>query len=136
MRPLHVDTKMAGFALPAVIFLLVVVTLLLGYMARMSAASSSATDLRLLGTQAYWAAQSANEWAAYQISQNSSACPTVPSGFTLSGFAISLSCTRTAYVDGANSGAIFAISSRAQRGGTPGNLEFVSRTVEVTLDVY
>jgi MSHA biogenesis protein MshP len=130
------NTLNRGFALPAVIFLMVVVTLLLGYMARMVAASSSSSDLRLLGARAYWAAQAANEWAAYQVAQDSSSCPAAPAGFNINGFAISLTCTRTAYTDGVNSGAMFTIRSRAQSGTAPASLEYVSRTLEVTLDVY
>ena len=86
-----------GLALPALIFMLVVVTLLVGAMARLLSSQSATGNLNWLGTQAYWAAQSANQWAAHQIFA-ADACPTVPANFTINGFSISLSCTRTTYV--------------------------------------
>ena len=123
-----------GMALPAVIFLMVIVTLLIGYMSRIVSSQTAATNLELLGTQAYWAAQSANEWAAHQINASSS-CPTAPSNFTINGFAISVSCTATAYIEGTTSGAIYQVSARAVLGSSPANPDYVSRTVEMMLDV-
>jgi MSHA biogenesis protein MshP len=126
--------RSSGMALPVVIFLMVIVTLLIGYMSRIVSSQTAATNLELLGTQAYWSAQSANEWAAHQINATS-ACPVTPSNFSINGFSILVSCTRTAYLEASSSGAIYEVSARATLGSAPGQLDYVSRTVEMVLDV-
>ncbi|MEZ5507511.1 MAG: hypothetical protein R3F38_16745 [Gammaproteobacteria bacterium] len=78
----------------AVIFLMVVVALLVAYMSRLLTSETAAGNLALLGTRAYWAAQAANEWAAYEINRNSS-CPAAPANFTINGFRIAFSCAAT-----------------------------------------
>ena len=47
------NLRRSGMALPAVIFLMVIVTLLIGYMSRIVSSQTAATNLELLGTQAY-----------------------------------------------------------------------------------
>ena len=123
-----------GFALPAVIFLMVVVSLLIANMSRILSTESAATNLYLLGTKAYWAAQSANDWVAYQIHVNN-ACPTTPANFSIEGFSISVSCIATAYTEASVSGVIYQVSSQAVMGSSPAELDYVSRTVDMVLDV-
>lgn len=130
MRRQHRD----GFALPAVIFLMVVVALLVAYMSRLLTSETAAGNLALLGTRAYWAAQAANEWAAYEINRNS-ACPSAPANFTINGFRIAFSCVATPYLEGGASGVIFEVSSRAVYGTDPADADYVSRTLEMVLDV-
>jgi MSHA biogenesis protein MshP len=131
----------SGFALPAVIFLMVIVTLLITYMSRIVSSESAVNNLNVLGMRAYWAAQSANEWAAYKIYSNAlaatgSACPSTPANFTINGFSISVTCSSTAYTEGGSSGALYQISSRAFQGGSPINADYVSRTLDMVLDVH
>lgn len=123
-----------GFALPAVIFLMVVVALLVAYMSRLLTSETAASNLAILGTRAYWAAQAANEWAAYEINRNI-ACPAVPANFTINGFRIVFSCAATPYLEGGVSGVIFEVSSRAVYGNDPAEADYVSRTLEMVLDV-
>ena len=123
-----------GFALPAVIFMMVIVALLIMYMSRLLTTEAAAGNIALLGARAYWAAQSANEWAAYEINRTD-ACPTAPAGFTITGFSIVFNCTATPYLEGANAGVIFEVSSRAVYGSSPAEADYVSRTLEMVLDV-
>ena len=123
-----------GFALPMMIFLMVIVSLLVVAMARMLSAGSALTNMGLLGTQAHWSAQAANEWAAYQINRNGS-CPTAPGNFTINGFRIAFSCSATAYAEASANGQIFTVSSTAEWGTDPAQMDYVSRTLEVVLDV-
>lgn len=127
--------RVMGIALPAVIFLMVIVTLLVANMSRILSSETAATNLGLLSSRAYWSAQSAVEWAAYNIHQSNS-CPSVPSGFSINGFSISLTCTSVSYSEGGTAGVIYTVNGRAVYGANPGDLDYVSRSVEVVLDVH
>ncbi|RLU01865.1 hypothetical protein [Ketobacter sp.] len=135
MNGVWVKRKGRGIALPAVIFLMVIVTLLVASMSRLLSSETATANLNLQGKRAYWAAQSANEWAAYSI-HLSNACPTVPANFTINGFAITLACSSLSYTEGASNGVIYTINTRAVMGNDPAQPDYVSRSVEVILDVH
>ena len=127
--------SMKGIALPAIIFLMVIVALLVASMSRILSSETATTNLGLLSSRAYWSAQSAVEWAAYNIHLNNS-CPTVPSGLSINGFSIILACTNVSYTEGGVTGVIYTVNARAVYGSNPGDLDYVSRSVEVVLDVH
>ena len=123
-----------GFALPMMIFLMVVVSLLVVSMARMLSTEGALTNMGLLGAQAHWSAQAANEWAAYHINRDGS-CPSPPANFTINGFDITFSCSAAAYTEASVNGQIFSVTSTAEWGSDPAQMDYVSRTLEVVLDV-
>jgi hypothetical protein len=75
-----------GFALPTVIFMVVIVAALMAAMMKLQTSQSADVDMLLLKARTDLAVQSGAEWASYRISV-SKACPTSPPsmpGITLS----------------------------------------------------
>lgn len=126
--------KKQGFALVAVIFILVILSGVGSAMLNISAAHQATATMALLGTRAYHAARSGAEWAIYEA-VNSGGCPTAT--FTLSeaasaGFQIDVSCSASTHVEGATSRSTLQIRSRADYGSF-GDRDYVSRTLNVTV---
>lgn len=86
-----------GFALPTVIFFLVVLGLLLGYMSKLAMQQNAEVSLASLSARADLAARSALEWATYQIKMNP-VCPTSPP--SIDNHVITVACTRTTFQEG------------------------------------
>lgn len=130
--------KMRGFALPAVIFLMVIVTLLIAYMARIQVAQSADVDMRLLAVKAYWAAKAGGEMAAYRI--NSSAVPangcTAAAGTqTIDGFQVSVGCQSNSYAEGSGTVTVYEVTVQATSGAAVTSQEYVSRQLTLVLNV-
>lgn len=126
-----------GFALPTVIFLMVTVALLLGYMSRIAMQQSATADLAVLSARADMAVRSALEWATYQIKRNN-ACPSTPP--TIDQHLISIACTRTPFQEGSASGTDnrfrYDLQVRAESaGGNKTSPDYAYRSLNVTLMV-
>lgn len=125
-----------GIALPAIIFMIVIVALLVGAMARILNVSSSATDIKLQSTRAFWAAKAGAEWAAYQINANPSGTCAVATGtLTVNGFQVAISCNNSDYNEASNTVRVFEVDVQAQSSGSPADLDYVSRRLRVVLNV-
>jgi MSHA biogenesis protein MshP len=89
-----------GFSLITAIFLLVVMSGLVGLVINLVNSQQKASSLDVLGVRAYQAARAGIEWGLYQKPRNDScsgATPvTMPAGTTLSGFTVIVTCTRLA----------------------------------------
>jgi MSHA biogenesis protein MshP len=87
-----------GFALVSGIFLITILFLLSAYMVSLRVRQDATAALDTLGTRAYAAARSGAEWGAYR-SLRSGACAagTVLTPAGLTGFTVSVSCTRAAF---------------------------------------
>jgi len=121
-----------GLKLIGTIFILVVLAALGGFMVKLSMVQSSSSALTLQSARAWFAAVSGLEWTTYQI-RNSSACPTVPTSFTLEGFTINLSrCDTYPVTEGANSYTLYDVELTASFNSF-GNPDFVSRTIRATI---
>lgn len=92
------EKKSRGFALPTVIFMMVTVAAIMGYMVKLLTLQSATVDLALLATRADLAARSAVEWATYQV-RNNDACPGATP--TINGFTVVLFCNSASYQEGA-----------------------------------
>ncbi|NIR92194.1 MAG: hypothetical protein GWO08_00525, partial [Gammaproteobacteria bacterium] len=79
----------SGIALPAIIFMIVIVALLVGSMAQILNLSSGMTDIRLQSARAYWAAKAGAEWAAYQVNVNND-CTAATGSQNINGFTVSV----------------------------------------------
>ena len=123
-----------GFALPAVIFLMVIVTLLITYLARIQNTQSAVGDLRLQGSRAYWAAKAGAEWAAYQININNS-CAAATGNLTINGFQVAIGCNASSYIEAGNTVTLYDVSVLAQSGGMVSGPDFVSRQITLVLNV-
>ena len=131
-----------GFALPTAIFLLVVLAALGSYMVSLARTSQISSALDIQGGRAYQAARAGIEWAAWQVNDpqnlqpSPTPCPASPSALTLSGtlagFAVTVNCTRTLTADGADTIAIYQITSTATAGAV-GEMDYVERQLQATL---
>lgn len=126
-----------GFALPAVIFMMVIVTLLIAYMVRIQVTQSATTNMRLLGTQAYWAAKSGAEWAAYQIHRSApgAGCSNATGAMTIDGFQISVGCSSNSYLEGGKNVYLYQIVVLSTSGAAVGSPDYVSRKLTMVLNV-
>ena len=123
-----------GFALPAVIFMMVVVTLLITYMARIQNTQSATGDLRLQGTRAYWAAKAGVEWAAYQVNRNNN-CAAATGTLVLNGFQVAVACASRSYTEAGNTVSLYQVSVLAQSAGSVSDPDYVSRQITLVLNV-
>ena len=123
-----------GIALPAVIFMIVIVALLVGAMSRMLNVSSGITDIRIQSSRAFWAAKAGTEWAAYQINANGN-CAAATGSFSVNGFSVAVSCTSVDYNEAGNTTRVYSVDVQAQSSGSPSDLDYVSRQLTVVLNV-
>ena len=131
----------SGFVLPTAIFLLVVLAALASYMVSLSRTSHISSALDIQGARAYQAARAGIEWAAWQVvdpqnlQPSPTPCPASPTALTLTGtlaaFAVSVTCTRTVETDGADTVAIYQITSTAST-GLAGEVDFVQRQIQAS----
>jgi len=127
----------SGFVLPTAIFLLVVLAALATYMVSLSRTSHISGALDIQGARAYQAARAGIEWAAWQVVDPPSPtpCPASPTLLILTGtlatFEVSVSCTRTEETDGADTVAIYQITSTAST-GLADEVDFVQRQVQAS----
>lgn len=127
-----------GLMLPVAIFLLVILAGLVGYAMRLSLLANMGTTQDVQGARAYLAARAGVEWAAYKVlSPGSNAmqtCPTVPSPFTINGFNITLTCSRSIPQDKGNTQdiGIYTITSRASV-GVVATQDYIEREIKMTL---
>ena len=124
-----------GFALPTVIFFLVIVASIVGTMSKLASNQAGATSLSIQSVRAYYAAKSGVEWAAHQI-ENSGSCSnsslTLTSGLT--GFTVAVSCDATnTYVEGGATVTIYEISSTATSGIFSTSPDYVYRRISAVM---
>ena len=132
----------AGFVLPSAIFLLVILAALAAYMVSLSRTSHISSALDIQGARAYQAARAGIEWAAWQVVDpqtqpptSATLCPASPTALvlpgTLAAFTVNVTCTRTPATDGADTVAIYQVTSTASA-GLAGSVDFVSRRIEAS----
>lgn len=126
-----------GFALPTVIFLMVIVAGLLASMVKLSMQQSASVDLILLSSKADTATRSALEWATYEIKTNN-ACPgTAPE---IDHHTITISCAATSFEEAsptvANNRFRYDLVIRAESAaGDRTSPDYAFRRLDVTLMV-
>lgn len=120
-----------GFAAVAAIFLVVVLAALGSYMVSFSNTQQITSAQDVVGTKAYWAARAGLEWGV-SIGASTGACPAGTAPTPIEGYAITVTCTSTAYNDGASI-AILRFTSIA-KSGTAGALGYVERSVSASLE--
>lgn len=135
-----------GIALPAVVFMMVVLGLMLGAGLSLLTQSQHTQTLQLQSARALAAARSAVEWGLWKVSDPTAAlalpADTAPPCFAtqtlslpspLADVSVSVSCTRTPGTGQVDEGglkrATYAIVAQAST-GSPGAADYVSRKVE------
>lgn len=91
--------RQRGFTLVTAVFLITILFLLSAYMISFRVYQDAGVSLDTLGTRAYAAARSGIEWGAFNSLRNGNCAGPTPlaMGGTLSGFTVTVTCTRTAF---------------------------------------
>ncbi len=141
MKRAAIRSLQSGFVLPSAIFLLVVLAALGAYMTSLSRTSHISSALDIQGGRAYQAARAGIEWAAWQVvdpqglQPSPTPCPASPStltlGGTLTGFTVTVDCTRTLTTDGPDAVALYRIVSTATS-GSPGEVDYAERQIQAS----
>lgn len=143
--------RQRGLALPAVVFLIVAVGLMLSSGLLLLAGAQHSQVQLLTASRAEAAARSANEWGAYQVSDPAGAlalpADTLPPCFAsrtlslpnpLDDLQVSVSCTREPASGSVDEGGLRLASYRVVadvRSGNSGSSDFVRRQLESRLTV-
>ncbi|VVO34826.1 hypothetical protein PS723_05290 [Pseudomonas fluorescens] len=138
MRPdLRWPRRTQGFGLVAAMFLLIVVTLVVIAMARLSTLQHGSNSLAIQQARAYQAARAGLEWGIIQVMNTGHCVAGTPdlSGNNLADFNLGVACNGTSYLD--NNGStvqIFRFTSTAQN-GTPGSRsDYAYRQLAATIE--
>ena len=124
----------AGFATIVALFLLVVLAGLGAFMVSVSSTQQVGAAQDVRGTRAYWAARAGLEWGIGSLTASPSACPTVPSPFTVDGFTLSVTCARASFDEAGATRVVYSLTSSASAGGAAGSLSFVERSVSAAVE--
>ena len=124
--------RQSGFALPAAIFVLVVVAAIVAAMVRLGASQSSGVNLNLLGTRAYWAAMSGLEWGIYQVSNSGCFAATT---LTIRGYDVQLQCVADPFQEAGSTSVVrYQVSAIATTSGQAvDDADYVYRAVQVEM---
>jgi len=124
-----------GFALVPALFLMVVLGLLAVVGVRVGVGQQQTVTMSLMQARALAAARAGIEWAAYQARSGSGVCtPTTSLALTesaLNNFTVVVTCTSTAFTNGATPAHAYAVVATATTGsyGQPG---YVRRVMSAT----
>lgn len=122
-----------GFAAIAAIFLVVILAALGGFMVTFSNAQQLTSAQDLQGSRAYWAARAGLGWGVAQVTATPASCPTgAPAN--VEGFALTVTCTRSSYTDGAGIVVVYRFESRASA-GVAGNANYIERSVSAAVEL-
>lgn len=126
-----------GFGLVAAMFLLIVVTLVVLAIARLSAAQHGSNSLAIQQARAYQSANAGLEWGISQSISSGLCTQGSPSltGSNLAEFSVSVACTSNNYLD--NNGSplqIFHFTSTAQNGSTGSRSDYAYRQLTATIE--
>jgi MSHA biogenesis protein MshP len=116
----------AGFTLVQAIFVLVVLAFLGVAMLRLSGVQSYTSLFALQGARAYQAARSGLEWGAARAAAGSSC----NGSFDVDGFAVTVTCSSSAYAEGSMTTTVYKLNATAEFGSYD-SPDYVSRRVEM-----
>ncbi len=122
--------KQRGFTLVSAVFVVVVVSMLAGFLVNIESGQRGTGVLRLMSARAERAAQSGMEWAVARVLIDD-ACIADGTRFALAGpalrgFEVELNCTATAVVEGVRRYQTFTLRAFA-RYGRPGGEDYFQR---------
>ena len=126
--------RQRGFAAIAALFVLVVLAALGAFMVSISSSQQITAAQDINGSRAYWASRAGLEWALGSLAVAPAACPTPPGGFSIEGFSIAMSCTRSTFDEAGVTRVIYSLGARASSGGAAGAVGFVERSVSASVE--
>ncbi len=114
--------RASGFGLVAALFLIIVVTLLVVTMARLSTVQHGSTSLAIQQARAYQAARAGLEWGISQAVQSNLCAAGTPSmtGTGLAESSVSVSCNSASYTDNEGNPVQISLVAVAAQNRTPG----------------
>ena len=135
--------SMKGFALPAAVFIVVIVGAAALAMGQLGSTQAGSLSLEIQASRAYWAARSGIDWGVYKINNEvvGAACfadQTLSNmADALSNFSVVVSCSRIEYKE-ANATAApnlfsYTITAQASSGGSPANSDYVFKQLQATV---
>jgi len=144
--------KQRGFGLIGTIFIVLACAIIGVYMTSLGASQSNSIGRSIEATRAYYAALAGLEWTIKQVNgsdvQHNAICSTAPldpGGITttftltegaLNGFQITIICDDlrpAGFTEGEENYELDKIEITAEKGGAPGDIDYVSRTIEGTI---
>ena len=129
--------KQRGFSIVMAIFILVVLSLLGGYMVKLSGVQHVTSVNVLQGARAYQAAKAGASWAIARISAGGNCADIAaasPLSFTdINGFSVSLGCNPSVtYTEGIDSYVVYKVTALSEYGAYNG-ANYISRKIEVSI---
>ncbi len=126
-----------GFALPAAIFVLVVLAAVVVAMMNLSATQTQVVNDSMQVSRANWAAQSGLDWAIYQIVDDTAAasCVDATGAKTIDGFSVVISCNSRDYEEvGFTNVTRYSLQAAATPAGlTVDQPDYAYRAVEIDI---
>jgi len=128
--------KQSGFSIVMAIFILVVLSLLGGYMVKLSGVQHATSVFSIQGARAYQSARAGVGWAIARVLAGG-ACSDVTSAspltFTdINGFSVSLTCSSQTFSEGTDNPVIYKITALSEF-GVYSSANYVSRRIEVSI---
>lgn len=126
--------KQAGFSIVMAIFILVVLSLLGGYMVKLSGVQHATSTFAIQGARAYQAARAGIGWAISRISTDGGDCSDIVSPISfadISGFAVSLTCN-TQPISEDTDYIVYKITALSEFGAY-NSANYISRKIEVSI---
>ncbi len=128
--------RQTGFSIVMAIFILVVLSLLGGYMVKLSGVQHATSTFAIQGARAYQAARTGIGWAVARISAGgvcSDVISASPLTFTdINGFAVTLDCSSQSFSEGINTLVVYKISALSEFGAY-NSAGYISRNIEVSI---
>lgn len=123
-----------GFALPAAIFVLVVVAGMMASMVRLSGAQTGTMTLGLKSVQATWAAQSGIEWGVEEAAGSLSCGSVSGTSFTIDSFTVAMACSETTHDEGSETKHIFTVTATVTTtGNNVDDIDYVYKQLEAVV---
>ena len=123
-----------GFSLVSAIFLLVVLAGLAGYAVRVAVMQQQTVNLALRATQAFHAASSGVQWAAYRAVSAGFCGPDTVSltESGTNGFSVRAGCVQSVHTEGSSTVNVYVIDVLAES-GSYGGPDYVSRRLQAKI---
>jgi MSHA biogenesis protein MshP len=136
MRPdFRMHQGAQGFGLVAAMFLMIVVTLIVIAMARLSAAQHGTNSLSIQQARAYQAARAGLEWGISRALAGT--CAVGTPGFEGSGlaeFSVAVACQQQSYTDRDETVTLYRLTATAQNGSPGGRPDYAYRQLTAVVE--
>ncbi len=128
--------QQAGFSIVMAIFILVVLSLLGGYMVKLSGVQHATSTYVIQGARAYQAAKAGIGWAISRISAGG-VCSDITSASPLSfadinGFSVTLTCSNQIFSEGTDNPVVYKITALSEF-GVYNSADYISRNIQVSI---